>query len=420
MYFNLGEYICKKIIYHKMKKAIFLASLIGGLFLTSCSSDDDSTTLPQITAPDTYVFERNGETTVSFGGQTTRIEMASEFSSALVNSGLMTAELQAMFAHEKDNNDFSNVDLNGSSKNLKSKTAASKDFFSSNTTDATAIKTDFTDWITKQSTDVFANWTTAAAPGTAGQIARGSKTAYVDANGLELNQVIAKSLIGALMADQMLNSYLGTTVLDEADNRTNNDAGTVATDKNYTTMEHKWDEAYGYIYGKSDNTANPNLTIGDDDSFLNKYTGKVDGDDDFKGIATTIWDAFRLGRAAIVAKNYEVRDAQAQIIRENISKVIAVRAVHYLQAGKSLLNPTDMGPAFHDLSEGYGFVYSLQFTRKPGTNESYFTKADIDEILEKLLQDGANGLWDVEAGTLDAISETIAAKFGFTVAQAAN
>ena len=123
-------------------------------------------------------------------------------------------------------------------------------------------------------------------------------------------------------------------MLDAGDNIANNDNGVLDSDKNYTTMEHKWDEAYGYLYGTSANTADPNVTIGDDDSFLNKYVGRVENDPDFTGIAAEIYDAFRTGRAAIVAGQYDTRDEMAELIRERISTVIAVRAVYYLQQKK--------------------------------------------------------------------------------------
>ena len=54
------------------------------------------------------------------------------------------------------------------------------------------------------------------------------------------------------MADQMLNNYLGSAVLDAGTNTADNDAGTLADGKNYTTMEHKWDEGFGYLYGADD------------------------------------------------------------------------------------------------------------------------------------------------------------------------
>ena len=398
--------------------------MIAIVALWSCSDDDPT---PVVQAPDTYSFERDGQTTVSFDGQTTRILMGEELISSMKDFTASKEIMLEMFRNETagggDADPFDDADLNASTKSIKSKTAASRDFFSANATEAAEIKADFESWIEAQVDEVFPNENTVAMPGVAGQIADGGSTRYVSGKGLEYNQAVNKSLIGGLMADQALNNYLGSAVLDEGSNVSDNDAGIVADGKNYTTMEHKWDEAYGYLYGTSADPVDPNATIGADDSFLNKYIGRVEGDADFAGIADEIYEAFKLGRAAIVAGDYTVRDAQADIIKEKISEVIAIRAVYYLQQGKNAF-PADRndfnlyGSAFHDLSEGFGFIYSLRFTRQPGTNAPYFTKAEVDGFIDQLMGDGDNGLWDVEAATLDAISDAIAAKFDFTVDQA--
>ncbi|WP_452222484.1 DUF4856 domain-containing protein [Lacinutrix salivirga] len=400
-----------------MKKFALGVAALATLGLTSCSSDDDGGTPPivnNVTAPDTYVFERDGSSTVSFSGQTTRIQMAQEIVTALKNTDASEASLDAMFAHQAGQDNFSTAALNASGKNVRSKTAASADYFSANTTDASAIKADFDKFIEDQVEHVFPRWNDPATAGMAGQIqeAGGGSIRYVNEKGLENNQAFAKGLIGGLMVDQILNNYLSTAVLDAGDNRANNDDDILDEDNSYTTMEHKWDEAYGYLYGNEVNPAVPELGA---DSFLNKYVSRVDGDTDFEGIALDIYNAFKLGRAAIVAKNYDVRDAQIQIIREKISEVIGVRAVYYLQQGKANLG-SDMASAFHDLSEGYGFVYSLQFTRKPGTNAPYFTKAEVDGFIDTL--EAGNGFWDITPETLDALSNTISGAFSFTTAQA--
>ena len=400
----------------KQFKIYFVLSL--AIVLTACSSDDNGGEIIeeiQIEAPATYSFTRNGESTVSFSGQTTRILMAEELIDAMKDFDNTTEQsLLDMFAN--DNNPFTNSDLNTSDKSIKSKVAASADFFANTATISAEIRANFESYLTNQIIEVFPNEETAAAPGLPGQIADGSSTRYVNGQGLEYNQAFTKGLIGALMADQALNNYLGTNVLDEGNNISENDADIVAEGKPYTTMEHKWDEAYGYLYGTSANTANPNPTIGDDDSFLNKYIGRVEGDDDFAGIASEIFEAFKLGRAAIVGKNYEVRDAQAQILRQKISEVIGIRAVYYLQQGKNGIEANELGSAFHDLSEGFGFIYSLQFTRKPGTTEPYFTKSEVQGFIDQLLV--GNGFWEVSPATLDAIATEIASRFSFTVEQA--
>ncbi|MDH7446969.1 DUF4856 domain-containing protein [Aquimarina sp. 2201CG14-23] len=407
----------------KFKNTIKINSLLflGATLMVSCSSDDDAGA-PNIDEPATYVFERNGESTVSFSGQTTRIAMAEVIIDELKDNMQTEAVLDAMFDHQEGANDFEDVDLNASTKSVRNKTAASRDFFSANTVNAAAIKADFDGWIKSQVDEVFPNWAITATAGNPGVLQEGGANGanrYVNAKGLELNQAFAKSLIGGLMTDQALNNYLGTAVLDEADNVDNNNNEVVADGESYTTMEHKWDEAYGYLYGASANTASPNATIGDDDSFLNKYIGRVEDDADFAGIAADIYNAFKLGRAAIVAKNYTVRDQQAAIIREKISQVIAVRAVYYLQQGKTALEAgtIDYASAFHDLSEGFGFVYSLQFTRRSDSNTPYFTRTEVQDLIDDLMG-GTNGLWDVTPATLQTLSETIAAKFDFTVEQA--
>jgi len=393
--------------------------LLGTILFVSCNRES----MDPVEAPATYSFERDGASTVSFSGQTTRIKMATELAGSLKSFDTATeADLLEKYRNQtadgNDANPYTDADLNASDKSVKSKVAASRDYFSSNTAIASQIKEDFETWISAQITEVFPAENEIATAGNSGQLADGSTARYVNAQGLEYDQMIVKGLIGALMTDQALNNYLSPSVLDEGSNITDNDEGTVVDGKSYTNMEHKWDEAYGYLYGTSQDATEPNATIGADDAFLNKYIGRVEGDDDFAGIAATIYDAFKLGRAAIVAGDYELRDQQAAIIQEEISKVIAIRAVYYLQQGKNALANSDFGGAFHDFSEGYGFIYSLQFTRRPNTNDPYFTKAQVDAIITKLLGDGENGLWDVTAATLDELSNEIAAEFTFTVEQA--
>jgi hypothetical protein len=405
-----------------MNKNLFFLSLLVIGVLTACNDDDDNQ--PAVEAPVTYSFERNGNSTVSFSGQTTRLKMGEELVSALTGFSASEETLLEMYrkqtAEGEEANPFAEAALNESTKSIKSKVAASRDLFSTNTTDATVLKNMFETWIIKQVEEVFPNEEILASPGTPGQIADGSATRYINAQGLEYDQAVNKGLIGALMVDQMLNNYLSTSVLDEGTNIEDNDNQVVVEDQSYTNMEHKWDEAYGYAYGTSADTADPNKTIGTDDSFLNKYIGRVEGDEDFAGIAAEIFDAFKLGRAAIVAGDYDLRDEQADIIREAISEIIAIRAVYYLEQGKNGIANENYGTAFHDISEGYGFIFSLQFTHNPATRSPYFTKAEVDAFLSDLMGDGANGLWDVKPETLDALATAIAAPFNFSIEQAGN
>ena len=96
--------------------------------------------------------------------------------------------------------------------------------------------------------------------------------------------------------------------------------------------------------------------------------------------------------------------------------MVGIRAVYYLQQGKNGIESNDLGGAFHDLSEGFGFIYSLQFTRNPETNAPYFSAVEVQGFIDQLTE--GNGFWDVTPATLDEMSSTIANRFSFTVSQA--
>jgi len=396
------------------KFLLVLWATTAAFLMSSCKVD-------RLEAPIDYTFERNGVSTVDFNGQTTRIRMATELVDGLIDFDQTPTTLVEMYTNKKatgeDADPYEDPTLNASTKNIKSKVASSRDFFSANAVEGFAIKSELESWIELQFDEIVLYANQLASKGVAGQIADGSTPRYVNAKGLEYNQAVAKSLIGALMVDQMCNNYLSQEVLDEGSNITDNNQGAVVDGKPYTMMEHKWDEAYGYLFGATDNPTRPMSSLGSDDKFLNKYLGKVDQDSDFAGIADDIFEAFKLGRAAITSGDYKLRDDQANVIKEAIAKVVAVRAVYYLQQGKKALQLGATGAAFHDLSEGYGFIYSLRFTRKGSSSEPYFTRSEVDGYIESLLT--GKGFWDVSTGTLDELSESIAAKFDFTVSQAA-
>ena len=405
-----------------MTKLFYFSLGLCFLGLSACNDDDD--TRPTLDVPATYTFERNGLSTVDFSGQTTRIAMATELTAALVDPSNSLEGLMNMYRNEGPNGEdvapFSSAALNASDKSLRSKVAASKDYFEVNSLDQAGVRTDFEVAISIQANEVFPRWNELAAPGVAGQVADGTRTRYVDDTGLEQNQVIAKSMIGALMLDQAINHYLSPSVLDEAQNRSDNDNGLPEDGRAYTSMEHKWDEAYGYVFGASQDPANPLATLGQDDKFLNEYLARVDEDPDFTGIAQSVFDAFRTGRAAIVAGDYTERDRQAAIIQAALSRVIAVRGVYYLAQGINAIEAGGERPAtFHALSEAYGFLYSLQFTRDTSLDAPYFTRTEIQGYRGSFLLVSGNALWDVSPNSLRDMANEISNRFNFPYASAA-
>ncbi|CAL2063515.1 DUF4856 domain-containing protein [Tenacibaculum sp. 190524A05c] len=358
------------------------------------------------------LFTRDGNSTVSYSGQTTRLKQAKEIGGNL-KTQTSIADIRLKFeGQDGQSAGFTDTSLNGTTKIVRSKTSSSIHLFNGTNasgqgqTNVNAIDA----YITGHQT-VLDNWATTAASGQAGTFADSDgATRYVDAKGRELDQLFTKSLAGALAYDQAVNHYLnrldsenGNTA-DGKDYRALNDAGTVAEGKSYTTMEHHWDESFGYIYG---NTSGQNLIF--------KYIDNVSGLMKFTGLERQIFEAFVTGRIAIVEKNYTLRDTQIGILREKLALVIAVRAVHYLSGGAKIIdaaeaavNPTGKREdAFHDLCEGYGFVNSLRYIVNP-SGARYFTDAEVDGFLSTL--DSGNGLWDVTSTQLRDMADSIAAK----------
>lgn len=387
-------------------------ALVGLIGATACSEDND---LPQdpnvVKAPSSYSFSRNDSSTVAFSGQTTRLAMAEELKAALLDFNQDAATLRQMFANEdslgQNVDPFQDPALNAATKSIRSKTAASYDYFNSNVAESQAIKQTFDAWLEAQVNEVFPYQNQAASAGTAGQIADGSSVRYVSSAGIEYNQFFTKGLIGALMLDQCLNNYLSPGVLDAGSNREEQANGQTVAGKTYTNMEHKWDEAYGYVFGLSAYPAEPLLDLGQADGYLNKYLARVDGQSGYQGIAKIVFDAFKLGRAAIVAEEYQLRDRQADLIRQHLSKIIAVRAIYYLESAATAIDKNEWGGALHDLSEAYGFIYSLRFTQSSLNNQPYLSATQVQDILNQLTA-GQNGFWSLSPTDLHQIAEGIA------------
>lgn len=398
----------------KYSNLIFTALSIVTLSLSSCTSDDSNdATIASYTVPTTYTFERNSTTTVDFSGQSSRLLMLEEMGNIIktaATDGTQASSSVLTNMYSNTNNAFSSTVLNTSGKQLKDKTAASKDYFElyqggGTTTEKLSVQAFFETQLTlAQQASVGTN----AAAGVAGVYLDGTSKRLFAPNGLEPQQILLKGMMGASFMDQVVNNYLSKNKLDDGANKTNNTNKVVETGKTYTTMEHTWDEAYGYIYGV------------DGTKFWASYIGQVNADVDFNTLTADIDLAFRKGRAAIVANDYTTRDAQIDIIKAKLAMVPAVRAVFYLQEGKGKLVTDKGAKSFHALSEAYGFIMSLRYTNNPATNSPYFSKSEVDTMLANMVS-GTNGLWAIDTlgAKLDAISLQIATKFGFTVTQAA-
>ena len=374
-----------------MKKLFYLTLVCSmTFFITSCDKDDDHDDHHDhnVTAPSDYTFERNGVTSVAYAGQTCRLNQASELDGAMKNASTTESMITDMIY----NGIFPTTIESCSDQKIGNKIAVGSN---NNLTaeEKLAVQDMFLAMVAGQAVALAASGNTASA-GVAGTTSSASGSRMVDEKGLEFNQGIMKGLIGAMCLDQITNKYTHPDYIAGQDN----DPSALTGDDNDTDMEHKWDEGFGYLYGR-DNQTNPALQV---DALLNKYLGKVTSQ--FPNHASDIYDAFKLGRAAIVAGDYDLRDEQAVIIKERLDDVVAYKASDYLKAGAAEITAGSHEMALHDLSEGYGFIISLQFT-------DHFTHSQVNTMLDQLME--GDGFWDRTASELNAMAADIDNEMGF-------
>ena len=334
-----------------MKKLLALISL-SILLLTGCESDDDNNT-PSI--PDSYNFEN-----VDYSGQTDRLNQLAAltfYAKSVVGGERISAQaMKDMFTNEGGNGGgyFSFT----STKQLADKCAPGY---------ADMMNSLFDNFEEDASTLV------AGSDGVAGTIETNTGTTYFfDENGYEYAQLIDKGIMGGCFMHQIQNVYLGVDKMT-ANNESNTEG------KNYTDMEHHWDEAFGY-FGAGTNW--PTDTEGE--RFWAKYAWKMSSE--ITGGAydcpNTIMDAFIAGRFAITQKDYEERDAQIAIIREQLEYISAGTAIHYLNSAIS--GYTDTSARLHYLSEALEFINALKYVY-PTTR--IITNDQINETLNSLQQE---------------------------------
>ncbi|PIE51024.1 MAG: hypothetical protein CSA38_00270 [Flavobacteriales bacterium] len=343
-----------------VKKAVVLSVASLALF-TSCNRNDDPVN-PNQEVKD-YKFERNGASSVSFGGQHMRIDMHSQVKAyaGSAKSTDITADYLMKLVQNQDNpfvmdGAFYNAsDLNGTTKQIWNKVSASATMSGQQAQVQTYFQGLFNDleYLSSQRGATASN-------GVAGMY--GNR--LVDAQGIETVQLMSKSLMGAFELDQIINHYL-------SDDKLNVDNDQIPQGKNYTAMEHHWDEAFGYTGLPAD--SNVDITSGDNKSkykrFWSGYISAVDGSVAGAGIKKDIYNAFIKGRQAIVDKDYAERDKQRDKIVKLMEKVCFIRCAHYLREGADVLeNPNatmeQKASAFHEIAEGLGFLYSIDFTPK--------------------------------------------------------
>jgi hypothetical protein len=331
-------------------KAFAFLGMAVCVAFTSCSEEDQES-IPDYSVPTTYNF-----TGADYSTSTNRIKMAVELNSYL-GSGSTTVldQTKANNLFNNTNAPFSNSALNTASVNLAEKTA-----------DATVYQGFINQHVTNSSSNL-----TPAAPGKAGFIPRGTAKILVGPQGLEYNQALAKGMMGSLFFKEAMSIMATISGEDNA-----------KVTENATAMQHRWDEAFGYLGVPADyDTAKVYASTDANRPLLwGGYLGERGKPIKAGG---TLFEAFRKGRAAIAVKDYAVRDEQVKIIQETWEKLAAISALAYVTIPQASSSVGNLGTQFHALSEGYGFVLALKY-RAAG---SKLTDANYQKLLTILNTD---------------------------------
>lgn len=377
-------------------KYVPVALLALAFGFTSCDKNDtesapalrakmDASTLTASSKYTESFKDASGQSTVELTSSNQRLDMFSELNSymALVAvaapatpSTLDVAKLRGYYANTGGY--FTGTGLNASGLTLRTSTAASFP-----ATNAETVRT-YVDTKLTQLATASQSVNNVATPGSAGRLGR----YLVDGNGIEVNQVIQKALIGALLLDQIDNVLLTDNAL-----KANNSK--VVDGKAYSELEHNWDLAYGYLTSNAIMTTDINLTPRE--RFLASYLNEKN-----PTASPGVYMAFLKGRAAIVNNDAAGVKAQADIIRTELEKTIALAAVSYLTNWKAA---STLDVKAHALGEGLGFVYSLRFCTKYGADAAF-----SDNLLSGLTA-GTNGTWSLTNAQADVAINAIKAKF---------
>jgi len=340
----------------------------------NCSYDPT----PAYTVPTSYLFtDASSNSTVSFSGQTERLDQLSEMVTLMKTGNSTTLDAQVL----KDMFENLNGDGNGNFSFTSTKQLKNKCF----TIDQPLFES-FMDDIATASVDNATN----ATDGQAGTLSSGASTYLFDANGVEQVQVIEKGLMGAVFFNQATNTYFGAGKMD-VDNITAVDAG---AGKYYTEMEHHWDEAFGYFGVSTDfPTTVP-------DRFWGKYCNNQDAAINCNADMMT---QFLKGRAAITRNVLADRDASIEAIRTEWEDISANQAMTYLDDAIGYFGSDD-AKFLHVLSEAYAFAWNLRYspveTRRMDNTEHATLMAMFN-----------TNFWTMTVADINAIKNAIDAKY---------
>ena len=353
--------------------------------VTSCEKSE-VISQNQLDIPATYKFERNGQTSVSYSGQTDRLNQLAEMKAMLqtADAGSIVSEIDLLDMYANTGGDANGNFTFSSSKQLKNKTFdLDQTYFEGMLKSAAAASVNGSNGVL-------------ASMGTAGLITRGgnNSTILVDEKGFEFTQVFEKGIMGGVFYYQIVNVYLTDDKIGDAVDNENVDSV-----KNYTDMEHHFDEAFGYFGAPVDFSSDYQGT--ESPRYWAKYSNSTDAV--ISGMNTSIMDSYKTGRSAIVANEHTIKTSQVSELNTYFGQLAAASAIHYANEAKAT---TDQGDLLHVLSECYAFTRALRYANP---NQREFSPTEVETLLTNTFNDN---LWLVKASDLNNLIDALSTAYG--------
>lgn len=422
-----------------------VAALLLAGSLVGCA--DDPVAPPDdngIPVPATYSFTSRfdaSKSSVEYGGQVVRNLLVQDLVTAVAALGkpgaapITEADLLALYEHSDAANLSTKITVTGrqlleSQYNRISTGKKISDKISTAPVIGMSVSADA----------LIRGWIGTAASNSQDPSKLGTPAAIFDENGLDMPEMIGKVLFGALSYYQATSVYLANVTTKE---------NAVAADDGkggnlpFTTMEHNWDEAFGYFGaardyarytddmltgtsadytfdtdgdGKIDLTKEYNFTVA-------RYAARRDKAAPGTDFTKEIFDAFLKGRTAITNQGTTVEiDAQRLAAASTWEKVLASSFVHYLNGVRAEM--ADVGkPDFddvglrHEWSEMKGFAIALQYNSAKKISDAQL--AQIHTLIGASPLVAADGTAENTAyvAALDAAKALVKGVYGFSDAQ---
>ena len=349
-------------------KKLYITITILSLFMAACNKENTGSGSSSV--PSTYSFAN-----VNYSGQTFRISMLEEMldyaiTGRTIGTTVDASVLKNMFSNT--GSPFTDTILNTCGKQLKNKCFVIDQPLYESYMDSLALAS--------------------LNPGAGSNGIAGVVTSTIDplkkyllsANGWDYTELIEKGLMGGVFYYQAINSYLENLAFD--DNLT-------LVPGEGTAMEHHFDEAFGYFGVPVNFPTNTTDVV-----FWGEYCNDLDA---VLNTNHNMMKSFVRARYAISKKDYSMRDAEVNSIRENWDELVAAAAIH--EINESLAYFSDDALRNHTLSEFVGFVSCLKY--------SLYAKATTAEINTIIGYIGID-LYNVTVMNLNAAKNALSSIYG--------